>query len=121
MKSLTHLLILSLFFLSSCFYDNEQDLFLLDTECDTSEVTYSEDVLDILKAKCYRCHGDGNFEGGISLDGYSLVKIFADNGFLLGTIKHESGFSAMPPNVPKIPDCDIEKIEKWIEEGALEN
>ena len=121
MKSLTHLLIFSLFFLSSCYYDNEQDLFQIDTECDTSEITYSVEVTGILKAKCFRCHGDGNFEGGISLDGYSLVKIFADNGLLLGTIKHDNGFKAMPTDTPKIPDCDIKKIEKWIEEGALEN
>ena len=39
---------------------------------------------------------------------------------LIGAIKHEPGFVAMPQSGGKLEDCDIEKMEAWIAAGAPE-
>jgi hypothetical protein len=44
-----------------------------------------------------------------------------DSGQLLGAIKHSPGYSQMPKNEAMLVDCDIQKIETWITEGALQN
>ncbi len=105
---------------AGCYYDNEEDLYGT-AECSLDSVTYSATVLPILKNNCYKCHDAANNFGGITLEGYDKVKSYAQSGLLLGVIKHQSGFPAMPKNEPKLLDCHIQKIEKWITDGALNN
>lgn len=64
------------------------------------------------------CHQSGASIG--SLANYNDAKAFAGFGRLLGAIKHESGFSKMPKNQPKLSDVNIAIIEKWIAEGLHE-
>jgi len=40
---------------------------------------------------------------------------------LMGTIKHESGWSPMPKNGNKLSDCKIQKIDRWILDGTPNN
>ena len=89
--------------------------------CDTVGMRYAANVQPILQANCYVCHGNGNVEGGISLDTYSKAKTLADNGKLIGVISHAAGFSPMPKNASKLSDCNINKIRNWINRGALNN
>jgi hypothetical protein len=105
---------------ASCYYDNEEELYGT-TECSTENVTYSGNVLKIIDDNCYRCHDAANNFGGITLEGYDNLKAYADSGALLGVIKRESGYSPMPKNEPPLVTCDIEKIEVWIANGALNN
>lgn len=103
-----------------CYYDVEEDIYP-DLGCDTVNVTYSQVVLPIIDAACYDCHDSANDFGGITLEGYDKLKVLVDNGSLLGVIKREAGWSPMPKNQGPLPDCDIEKIEVWINNGALDN
>jgi mono/diheme cytochrome c family protein len=91
--------------------------------CDTTSVSYSTDILPILESNCYGCHGSGNTggSGGISLDGYSNLKVYADNGFLVGNVRHDAGFVGMPYGLPKLPDCEVNKIVAWVNQGAENN
>jgi len=94
--------------------------------CDSTNSKYSADVLPILQANCYTCHGNGNTagSGGISLDGYTnLLKWVNNNGrdYLIGNITHAPGFVAMPYGLPKLDDCDINKIISWVNNGAQDN
>jgi hypothetical protein len=43
------------------------------------------------------------------------------NNKLLGSLKHLSGFSAMPKNASQLSLCDITAIEKWIAAGYPNN
>lgn len=119
MKLLTPFAIVLLFF-SSCYYDNEEELYP-NTNCDTSMVTYSGEVLDILNLNCMSCHSAAVNQGGVTLEGYANLKIYVDNGKFLGAIRHDSGFSQMPQGAPQLPTCNIEKIEAWINQGAPDN
>lgn len=91
------------------------------TQCDTSNVTYTITVVDILNTNCITCHNNNSASGGVSLEGYNNVKTQVDNTQLKGVINHESGFKKMPPSGVKIPDCSINQINKWIEDGAPNN
>ncbi len=44
-----------------------------------------------------------------------------NNGSLLGVIKWESGYTAMPLNGNKLTDCEIIQIENWIQNGTPQN
>lgn len=114
-------------FLYSCSKDNETELSGTNNNpgtnnpatCDTVGMKFSANVVPILQAACYNCHSNANLSvSGVSLEGYSNVKARVDDGKLLGTITHASGFTPMPQGGPKLSDCNINKIRSWIIRGA---
>lgn len=106
--------------LSSCYYDVEEELYT-STGCDYTNISYTATVLPILIDNCLSCHSNASNSGNISLEGYDKVKTYVDNGELLGSIKHASGYSPMPKNLAPLLDCEITKIEYWINQGAPNN
>jgi uncharacterized membrane protein len=117
------LIVSGIFFLSSCYYDNEEYLYG-NAPCDVSAVTYSVTVSSILATNCYSCHStaSGNASGGgIVLDSYAKLKPYATNGQLTGSITHAGGFSPMPKGATKLSSCDIQKIQAWANAGAPNN
>lgn len=108
--------------LSSCYYDNEEELYPgSGSLCDTTNTTYAITVEPILKSNCYVCHSTAVANGGIILDSYTKLKEVVDNGKLLGAITHTSGYSPMPKNQAQLSTCNIQKITNWINKGALNN
>lgn len=105
--------------LGSCYYDVEEELYPT-LECSTANVTYSGVVASIIEKKCFKCHDAATNSGNITLEGYTNLKKYVDNGLLLGAIKHEAGFSPMPKNEAQLVECDIAKIEAWVVQGAPE-
>jgi uncharacterized membrane protein len=91
--------------------------------CDTTAVSYSTDVVNILSNHCYECHGANSTagSGGIDLSTYGNLKIHADAGHLVAVITHAPGFPAMPYGRPKLDDCSINKITAWVNQGAKNN
>lgn len=105
---------------TSCYYDVEEELYPT-LDCQTVDVTYSNQVINIIDGACYKCHAAAQNFGNITLEGYDNLKRYVDNGELLGSIRHDAGFSAMPKNEAQLLECDIEKIEAWINAGAINN
>lgn len=105
----------------ACTYHSEEDLFPGGDTCDTSNVSYNQDVLPILVSNCYVCHDNINRQGGIVLEGYDQLKVQVNSGRLIGAIRRENGFSPMPQGAPALPDCQIETIAQWIADGAPDN
>lgn len=113
--------------LFSCSKSNEAAL--LDTvqgggsnNCTTANIKFSADIAPILQANCNSCHNSTTrAEAGVKTDTYGGVKLIADNGLLIGTITHASGFSPMPHGKPKLAACAIDKIKVWIAQGAQNN
>ncbi len=102
---------------SGCAYDNEEDLYP-GLICDTQLATYQAVIVPIMTNYCLGCHSTDANLGEVSLEGYDNLINYVNNGRLLGSIRHQSGFSPMPKDQPKIPACDIAKIEQWIASGA---
>lgn len=94
-----------------------------NNNCDTTGMSYQNDIVPILSANCYTCHGENSNSGsmGIVLEGHSNIKPRADAGTLMGVITHSSGFPAMPKDGAKLSECNINKIRSWVENGALDN
>ncbi len=103
--------------LSSCYYDNYEDLAAGGNACDTVSMTYSADIAPLLLNHCTGCHGGQAPAGNISLETYDQVKVQALKGSLLGTIEHAQGWSPMPKNEAKLDPCTISKVKAWINRG----
>ena len=111
------------FILPGCYYDNQADLHPSPSgiTCDLTNVTYSGKVLSIIQSNCYSCHNAGAALGGVNLEGYTNLRIYADNGKLAGAIEQQPGYSPMPKSANKLSVCDIAIIKKWIGNGAGNN
>jgi hypothetical protein len=111
------------FSLSSCYYDNEEDLYPGGNSCDTSNVTYSNSVAPVFAnangANCNSCHSSSNPSGNIVTDNYASVK--ANISRIRGAINHQSGYSQMPQNGSKLSTCELTKIDIWINQGMPNN
>lgn len=107
-------------FSGGCYYDVAEVIYP-DTGCDTDSVTYSGVIAPLLQANCISCHSAAVNEGGITLEGYDQVMARVTSGQLMGALNREAGYSPMPQNQPKLPNCQIEKVAVWIQEGALNN
>lgn len=119
------ILLLLIVFTSGCYYDSEEKLYpQLSTSCDLSNVTFAATVTPILQASCFSCHSNSNAAnsgGGIKIQNYADVLILANNGKLMGTVTHASGYQAMPQGGGKLTDCEINQLQKWIDNGTLNN
>lgn len=113
-------LVIVLLSATGCYYDKEEKLYP-QTVCDTAAVTYSSSVVPILLSNCTVCHGGNTPSAGIKLDTYADVKIQADNGRLWGAVSQATSFSPMPKNAVKLNTCNLTKIKKWLDTGALNN
>lgn len=92
--------------------------------CDTAGVmSYSSHVLPVLQTNCginNSCHGSNN-TSGYNLSTYTGVRSVALNGKLISSITWTGSASHMPQNAPKMTDCNIAKIQKWVNTGSLNN
>ena len=94
--------------------------------CDTTNLTYRQDILPILKNYCFTCHSNGNmtlsnntgynFQQGDSL-GYAYFKY--EGGIVIPNIRHDPGYIGMPYLQPKLLDCEVEKIVAWFNTPSL--
>lgn len=113
--------ITAMIILNSCYYDNVEELYPQPAACDTSNITFSGNVLPILEASCISCHSGGTPAGNVNLETYDDIVAAANNGSLMGTIRHESNWSPMPKNGAKLDNCTITKMEIWIADGTPNN
>lgn len=118
------ILIICFFTISSCYYDKEDLLYgNIYTPCKDSlgNISYSQHLVPLLRQYCYSCH-TGNFpSGGITMGSYTNDKAIAQNGKMLGSVSYMTGYSPMPKNMPRLSNCQVATIKKWIDAGMLNN
>jgi hypothetical protein len=103
----------------SCYYDKDETLYPF-LKCDTSHVTYSQTIVPILSANCLVCHGSANPQGGVILDSWTSIQVVVTNGKLIPAIDHTGPFQ-MPKGGSMLEECTIEKIKRWVANGAPNN
>lgn len=121
--------LLSLFFafliFAGCTYSKKEVDYPATVTCDTMDAKFSTTLMPLLNAKCNTsgCHDAGSAAGGWQLNNYAGVKNVIDNGngVFLKSIKQVNTSSPMPKGAAKLSDCEISKIEAWINAGALQN
>jgi uncharacterized membrane protein len=86
-----------------------------DLNCDTTNVTYTTSIADIITTSCVGCHKSPSPSGGVDLSSYSGVYAVAMNGKLVNVV---TGTTKLMPPGNKMPPCKISKIQKWVSVGA---
>jgi hypothetical protein len=120
------ILFLGIFLFSACYYDKKDQVYpqVVVATCDTSNITYSLTVTNILNTSCNNCHGTASANisgGGILLSTYASVKPYITNGKLINSILQNGQASPMPKNMAKLDQCTINKLTLWVNKGALNN
>lgn len=123
-KAVLSVLLLSM---SSCYYDNLEELHVGDLkDCVIPEtVSYLNDIKPIMNSACGTTNGACHVSPEaanlfIGLNTYADVFSSIDNK-LMDAINHNSNASAMPKGGGKLDDCSISIIQKWIDQGAPNN
>jgi hypothetical protein len=88
--------------------------------CDTLNYKFAADIWPILNTNCYGCHNNNNVSGNIYIRNYDDVLLMVNDGSLIGSLTG-NGYSLMPKNTPGLQPCKITQIQKWINDGALNN
>ncbi len=121
MKKRSVIIFFAIITLSSCYYDNKEDLYVFyNNQCDTTSISYSLDIEPIINAQCLSCHNANSASGNVNLDSYDNVKASGQVGSLYGTITATNGYNIMPESGPMIL-CNIDKIDAWIKAGMPNN
>jgi mono/diheme cytochrome c family protein len=92
-----------------------------EADCDTLNVTFSGTVWPTIELNCFGCHSGASPSGGVSLEDHADMVAAVNSGRMMGTIRHEPGYSPMPQNGAKLSDCTISQIQKWINDGMPNN
>lgn len=92
-------------------------------DCDAADISYSEFIKPLLTNTCAvsGCHDAGTRTAGLDLSTYASTKSIADNGKLVGVTSWADGFLQMPSNGDQLDPCTLEKIDAWVEAGAMNN
>ena len=96
----------------------------VSTSCDTNRImSYNSDIKPLINTNCAgsACHSATTQAGSISYATYASSLPTINNGKFMGSINHLSGFSAMPKSANKLSNCNIAKIQKWVNAGAPNN
>ena len=104
----------------SCENNNEFDLYGTQ-ECDTTNITWNSKIAGILEKNCVSCHGAEVSYNGVRHDSYAAEMIVVNDGRLRGVVNHLDGYSKMPKDRAKLPDCELKIINKWLDNDAPEN
>ena len=89
--------------------------------CDTTNVSYTQQIVSILQDNCYVCHKGPGASSGIDFSSYAAFKGWAQSGYVAGDITAAPGFTPMPYGLPSLSSCDINTILAWIHQGAANN
>lgn len=123
------ILLLAIGLFTGCYYDNLEELhpeLLLNSSCDTSGVmSYQTHIKPIFSASCganNACHNASGAGGGYVLGTYAGVKSAVTSGKLMSSILWDGNASQMPKgSSTQLNACAIAKIQKWIDEGSIDN
>ena len=93
-----------------------------------SAVSFSQDVLPILRASCVSCHGSTRQRAGLMLNTYEVMMTGASGEAVI--IPNDAAASVlvqvitsgeMPKDDTKLSDAEVQLISDWINAGALDN
>jgi hypothetical protein len=83
--------------------------------CDTITPTYALTIQPIIQTYCLGCHSDPQPAGSINLSTYDAVKAVAGGTRLMGAIRQEPGYFAMPKTGDPLSTCQVAEFQKWID------
>ena len=102
--------------LSSCYYDNKEELYLeFPNDCITTEMTYTLNIQSIVSTNCLGCHA----AGGVALPTLETIDQLKTNKIkIIDRITRELGDPAVMPQGGPMAKCNIDQILAWYADGA---
>jgi uncharacterized membrane protein len=114
--------VLLVFILNACLQDKQT--VLGPKTCSTSpssQVSFTKDIFPIIKINCLQCHDAKNHFGGIVIENYTQIAESGKSGELYNTIQISSNGKAYMPKGGRLMDFEIDLIQAWVKQGALNN
>ena len=102
--------------LASCTNESEEELYGV-SPCDTSDYTYDGTIARLMALNCNYCHSGANASQGIHTNNYNDLVAIAQTGRLKGAVNHDPGYVPMPQNGGKLGQCDLTRLNLWIDNG----
>jgi hypothetical protein len=118
-KFLVSLLIISAVVLFSC--KKETSASTAPAASCTSTIGYVSTIKTMMDQNCNTsgCHNSGSNAGGYNLTTYANV---SSNAYkILNTMRHNSGYQAMPEGSAKLPTSTTDQFDCWVQQGKLDN
>jgi hypothetical protein len=110
--------LLSALFVAACTKDKAPIAAPIPTEC-TDTISFAHQIGPLLEDYCISCHNPMNPSSGYNFTTHAGV---AENAnLMLSAIRHDSGVSPMPQNMPALPDSLIQQFSCWVAQGKLDN
>lgn len=91
-------------------------------------VDFKTDILPIFESRCFRCHGNGESRGSLSLDPDDIKRHIrasgqirpgqGDRSILVERLVTSRDNDRMPRNGAPLAEAQIELIRQWINSGA---
>jgi len=108
---------ISLAFLSSCYYDAEEVLYVGDSNCDTTNIDFQTTIKPIIENNCATsgCHVSGTGRKMLTSD-QDIMDIVNDGRLEDRVIKRRD----MPPVQP-LSSCEITSIKLWLAKSTTAN
>lgn len=109
---------------TGCYYDKASLVYPGSGNCDTANIQLSADLNSIMQSNCFSCHNSSNaatFGGGYNLENYNTIKSLATSGTLMSSLNQDGIAQPMPQGGSKLSDCNIQKFQAWINNGAPNN
>ena len=90
------------------------------TDCAGVTPTYTNDIKTIMDANCATsgCHNASAKASGKDFSTFNNCKNESMSNSFLGSMKHSSGYTAMPKGAAKLSDAQIKLVECWIKNGT---
>ena len=107
------------FITPGCVNNNEEDLYGIE-KCDTANVTWEANISEILKENCVQCHNPVLHYRNIRHDTYTEELKVIQAGRLRGAVNHLNGYIPMPFERSKLPACELQLINVWLDDGFPE-
>src|ERR1700694_2907158 len=95
------------------------------------QITSQDNVLPLSQANCAKCHNEDKKKADLDLTTYQGALKGGGSGAVLSPGNPDASKlwksiqrleePFMPPNLPPLPDKDLEIFKKWIQDGLLEN
>ncbi|MFM8179297.1 MAG: hypothetical protein ACKOAG_08950 [Candidatus Kapaibacterium sp.] len=88
--------------------------------CDLGAVTYSGTIEPLMQEHCTGCHSEQSYVktgGGVLLERYEDVRLYALQGRLTSTMEYASPYK-MPKNSLRLGKCSVDVVKAWIAKGA---
>jgi hypothetical protein len=99
-----------------------------EASAQTVTISFVNDVMPILRSRCWNCHGGDRTEEGLNLITYDNLMAGSENGPVIVPGDADNSLLAeqvvsqeMPKRGPKLTPLQVQIILDWINQGALNN